>query len=99
MNTADTLTNKGNIPLTLIYQGETHLIWTYTNAYHSLMPLISDHLAISGFGLCCGMGSCGTCMVKMGNKYSTVTRHVLSCDIQINDSLSNTEITIPAERY
>ncbi|MDB5109340.1 MAG: 2Fe-2S iron-sulfur cluster binding protein [Mucilaginibacter sp.] len=91
--------DKYNIPLTLIYQGENYPIQTYVNEYHSLMTLISNHLAVVGFGLCCGMRSCGTCMVEIGNKYSSVTIHVLACDIPINDELSNTEITIPDQRY
>nr|WP_294944979.1 hypothetical protein [uncultured Mucilaginibacter sp.] len=63
------------------------------------MVLISMHLAVDGFGLCCGMGSCGTCMVEMGDKYSQATRCVLACDVQINDGLANTQIIIPERRY
>jgi aerobic-type carbon monoxide dehydrogenase small subunit (CoxS/CutS family) len=91
--------DERNIPLTLIYKGETYRINTYANEYHSLMTLISDHLAISGFGLCCGMGSCGTCMVEIANKYSLITRFVLACDISINDELANTQITVTDQRY
>ena len=61
--------DTNNIPLTLIYQGENYPMQTYVNEYHSLMNLISDHLAIANFGLCCGMGSCGACLVTIGNKY------------------------------
>ncbi|MGZ3758189.1 MAG: hypothetical protein ACXVAY_17120 [Mucilaginibacter sp.] len=88
-----------NIQLTLIYRGETYRINTYTNEYYSLMTLISDHLAISGFGLCCGMGSCGTCMVELANKYSSIARFVMACNIPINDELANTQITIADQRY
>ena len=91
--------DKSNIPLTLIYQGESHHIQTYANQYYSLMALISDHLAIPGFGLCCGMGSCGTCRVELVNRYSAVTRQVLACDIRINDELSNMQVSIPELHY
>jgi hypothetical protein len=50
-------TGKGNILMTLIYQGDSYIIDTYNNEYYSLMTLISDHLVISCFGLCCGMGA------------------------------------------
>ncbi len=90
---------KGNIILTLIYKGESYIIHTYANEYYSLMTLISDRLAITGFGLCCGMGSCGTCRVELGNQYTSITKPVLSCDIQVNDELSNKHITIADQTY
>ena len=88
-----------NIPLMLLYLGETYPVCTFDNEYYSLMALISAHLGIVGFGLCSGMGSCGTCLVEMGTKYSAATRLVLACDILVNDELSNTQITIPNQRY
>lgn len=91
--------DKTNISLTLIYKGENYQVQTYTNEFHTLMTLISYHLAVTGFGLCCGMGSCGTCMVQIGNKYSSRTLYILACDIQINDELSNTQIIIPDQGY
>jgi aerobic-type carbon monoxide dehydrogenase small subunit (CoxS/CutS family) len=91
--------DERNIPLTLIYQGENYPLQTYTNEYYSLMVLISEHLGIAGFGLCCGMGSCGSCMVSIGNKYASIIRHVLACDIHIDDELSNTLITIPDQQF
>lgn len=91
--------DKRNISLTIIYKDESYPIQTYLNEYGSLMTLISDHLAITGFGLCCGMGSCGTCLVTIKSKYSSVSRSVMACDMQINDELSNTQITISDQRY
>jgi aerobic-type carbon monoxide dehydrogenase small subunit (CoxS/CutS family) len=91
--------NERNISLTIIYKGESYPIQTYLNEYGSLMTLISDHLAIPGFGLCCGMGSCGTCLVTIGNKYALASRPVLACDTQVNDELANTQITISDQRY
>ncbi len=88
-----------NIPLTLLYQGEAYPVRAFDNEYYSLMTLISAHLGIVGFGLCSGMGSCGTCLVEIGTKYSAATRLVLACDIRVNDELSNTQITIPNQRY
>jgi hypothetical protein len=89
----------GNIQLTLIYHGETYPIRTYTNEYYSLMTLISEHLAIAGFGLCSGMGSCGTCMVQINDKYSSTTKHILACGTRVNDELSNTQIIISDQSY
>lgn len=91
--------NERNISLTVIYKDEVYPIQTYLNEYGSLMTLISDHLAIPGFGLCCGMGSCGTCLVTIGNKYTSVSRSVMACGMQVNDELSNTQITISEQRY
>jgi succinate dehydrogenase/fumarate reductase-like Fe-S protein len=91
--------DKNNILLTLIYKGEYHPISTYTNEYSSLMTLISNRMAIPGFGLCCGMGSCGTCMVTIGNKYTSISRPVLACETRVDDELANTQITIPEPRY
>jgi len=91
--------NERNIFLTIICKDENYPIQTYLNEYGSLMTLISDHLAIPGFGLCYGMGSCGTCLVAIGNKYASASRSVLACDMQINDELSNTQITISDQRY
>jgi ferredoxin len=92
-------TEKKTIQLTLIYLGESHRIQTNTLQYHSLMTLISDHLAIPGFGLCSGMGSCGTCLVQMAESQFSLKRPVLACGIQVNDSLSNACIFIPDTVY
>jgi hypothetical protein len=59
------------------------------------MNLISQHLAIPGFGLYSGMGSCGTCVVDICDKYSKSSRSEFSCAILINDTIANTEIHVP----
>jgi aerobic-type carbon monoxide dehydrogenase small subunit (CoxS/CutS family) len=92
-------TEKHTILFTLFHKGETYPVQTYPNEYYSLMTLISDRLTIPGFGLCCGMGSCGTCIVQISNKYSAVKRQVLSCGVSINDDLANTQIIIPDVIY
>ena len=93
------MTQEKTIQLTLVYLGESHKIQTDTKSYHSLMTLISDHLAIPGFGLCCGMGSCGTCLVELANSFAALKRPILACGIQIDDALSNTCIFIPDKVY
>ena len=93
------LAHERDILLTIIYQDDSYPIRTYKNEYCSLMPLIADHLAIGGFDLCCGMGSCGTCLVTIGNKHTLTSTPVLACDLQINDALSNMQITIPDQCY
>lgn len=93
------MTEKKTIQLTLVYLDESHRIQTDTRSYHSLMTLISDHLAIPGFGLCSGMGSCGTCVVQLADSASSLKRPVLACRVQINDMLSNSHIFIPDKVY
>jgi aerobic-type carbon monoxide dehydrogenase small subunit (CoxS/CutS family) len=92
-------TEKTPIQLTLVYKGDTIRMQTYLNEYYSLMTLISDNLAIPGFGLCCGMGSCGTCLVQITDSFGSVNRNVLACGISINDSLANACIRIPDVIY
>ena len=90
---------KNTILFTLYYLGESYPVQTRRGEYHNLMNLISDHLAIPGFGLCCGMGSCGTCLVSISNPHSTIKRPVLACGIDVNDELSNVRIDIPDKIY
>lgn len=90
---------KNTIILNITHKGETHQVQTYPGEHHSLMTLISDNLAIPGFGLCCGMGSCGTCLVHIADKFSAIKRPVLACGIQINDELANTTIIVPDVIY
>jgi aerobic-type carbon monoxide dehydrogenase small subunit (CoxS/CutS family) len=87
------------IQLTLIYLGENYRLQTYPGQFHSLMTLISDHLAIPGFGLCCGMGSCGTCLVELAESQTSLKKPVLACGIQVNDELSNTYVFVPDSVY
>jgi len=86
--------NENTILFKVAYQGHITEVHTYPNQYYSLMTLISDQLAIPGFGLCCGMGSCGTCLVQISNGYHPATRNVLACDVQVNDELANALVTI-----
>jgi succinate dehydrogenase/fumarate reductase-like Fe-S protein len=86
---------KSTIILTLVYQDQEYRVHTRRNEYPSLMTLISSHLPIIGFGLCCGMGSCGTCMVQVYEKNELVKHSVLSCEVQVNDYIANCSISIP----
>ncbi len=90
---------KNTIIITLCYQNESFEIATYANEYYSLMTLISDKLGVPGLGLCCGMGSCGTCMVQIYDKYNPAKRNVLACDIQINDDIANKCVIVPDKVY
>lgn len=80
---------------TLIYKGEEYRVQTFSHQYYSLMTLISDYLAISGFCICSGMGSCGTCLVDISMNNSSSVKTSLACEVQLNDDLSNVTITIP----
>jgi len=90
---------ENTIMLTLVFEGKEYQIQTNKNQYHTLMTLIADHLSILSFGLCSGMGSCGTCLVKISGKYSPIQRIALSCEVQISDELVNTKITIAKSDY
>lgn len=90
---------ENTILFTLVYRNEEYRVQTNRHQYHTLMTLISDWLAIPGFGLCCGMGSCGTCMVGICTKHAAVQRHTLSCDVQISDELANTIVIVPSIIY
>jgi ferredoxin len=87
------------IIFTIICSGIEYHVHTYENEYYSLMNLISDYAGIAGFGLCSGMGSCGTCFVEICEKINDSKKNVLSCGIKIDDELCNVEITILESVY
>ncbi|SDE51564.1 2Fe-2S iron-sulfur cluster binding domain-containing protein [Mucilaginibacter pineti] len=90
---------EATIIFSLHFKNEDHIIRTYQNEYYSLMTLISAILPVSGFGLCCGMGSCGTCLVEISNKERSYKKPVLACSIAINDQLANMVVLIPDSGY
>lgn len=83
---------KNTIVLTLVLNGEEYQIQTREKQYFSLMTLISDNLSILGFGLCSGMGSCGTCLVEIDGRYT------LACEVPVTDELANSRIIIDSSR-
>ena len=88
-----------NILFTLMHKGEVYKVYTHPHQYYSLMTLISDYLGMPGFGICSGMGSCGTCMVEIHEQGAKNGRSTLACDIRINDELANTIVMIPEVAY
>lgn len=76
------------IHFTLVIGSEEFLIQTSRSQYHSLMTLISDRFNLADFGLCSGMGSCGSCDVEIDGEM------VLACETAVNDSLANTRIVV-----
>lgn len=87
------------ILFSLHYAGVVYPIQARPNQYYSLMTLIADQLAIPGFGLCCGMGSCGTCIVQIVDPYSKQKHTVLACDVRVDDNLANLEVVISDARF
>lgn len=90
---------KFTIFFTLINADKEYPVYTYADQYNNLMVLISAYTGISGFGLCCGMGSCGTCLVVIRESTGMFERNALSCDVKIDDYLSNTKILISESNY
>lgn len=79
---------KNTILFTLVYRGEECPVQTGRNKYHSLMSLICAYLPVVGFGLCSGMGSCGTCAVEIDGIRN------LSCGVAVSDELADTRIVV-----
>jgi len=86
---------KYSICFTIHYRGEVYQIQIHEGQYPSLMALISGHLAIMGFGICSGMGSCGTCLAQIADSPEARRRSVLACDIALNDDLANKDVFVP----
>lgn len=90
---------RNNIIFTLVYRKEEYIIQTRVGQYFSLMDAISQNLMIECFGICSGMGSCGTCMVKMKMPQSKLYEYKLSCGVNIDYSICNKIITVFNNRY
>jgi len=90
---------RNPITFTVVFQGQEIPVHTYENQFFSLMSLIDNRLNISGFGLCSGMGSCGTCLLSIYNEQNKLERTTLSCQLRINDELANLKIVIPERTY
>jgi aerobic-type carbon monoxide dehydrogenase small subunit (CoxS/CutS family) len=89
--------NSATILFTLVYKQEETRVYSRPDEYCSLLSLISDHLTINGFGLCSGMGGCGTCIVEIKKKFISVNSIVLSCMTPVNEELTNAHILISGE--
>lgn len=87
------------ISLQLEFEDKQIQIYTDTNTYYSLMELITTHIVIPGFGICSGMGSCGTCMVDICEKNGGAPKYIFSCSERISYELANTIIKIHTSFY
>jgi len=85
---------QDTINFTLQFGEKIISIETFRNEHHSLMSLISDRLSLPGFGLCCGMGSCGECKVRIQKKGEKTGIFAQSCGISVNEELDMAVITI-----
>lgn len=83
---------KKIILFNLWYKNELYPIQVSRSEFRTLMNLISCHLAILSFGICTGVGRCGTCMVTICAQNER--RSTLSCDVSINDELANANIIV-----
>jgi Na+-transporting NADH:ubiquinone oxidoreductase subunit NqrF len=80
---------KESIRFIVVYDEENYQVQTWQDQYASLMSLLSDQFQMSGFGICGGGGSCGTCGVEIIENCSGQRKLTLSCEIEINDKLAN----------
>lgn len=90
----DTDRIKNTIFFTIEYKGQIYPVSTFRNQYYSLMTLIADHLSPTDFGICSGMGSCGTCMITIKRKHSSLEQQALACEVLVNDELSGYIIVV-----
>lgn len=67
---------------------EEFAIETFPNEYYSLMALITSKFALSDFGICNGMGSCGTCEVMIDGSPA------FACEIRVNEELHLARIVL-----
>ena len=104
------MNRQDQILITIISEGEEHLIETYPNEYRSLMALIKDKLYPDGFGECGGLGRCATCIIRsqqqgiagMDRNESTTLSKLdiddpfvrLSCQLLIDANLHHTIIVV-----
>jgi hypothetical protein len=86
--------NENNdIRFTVIFRGKYLPVYTCSNEYDSLLSLISDLVSVSGFGVCYGGGSCGTCGVRISEQFAD-SKIVLSCETQISHELEQKIIRV-----
>ncbi len=76
------------IRFTIIIESQQFVVEISWGQYQSLMTLIVDRFNLADFGLCCGMGSCGTCDVTINGI------KVLACETAVDASLKNSVIRI-----
>lgn len=93
------MTPKNEIIFTVVYDKDEYIIQASKDKYFSLMDAISQHLAIDCFGICSGMGSCGTCMVNIDTERCESSEYRLACSIKIDNDLANKIIIICDYNY
>jgi aerobic-type carbon monoxide dehydrogenase small subunit (CoxS/CutS family) len=76
------------IHFTVELNGKQFQVATSKNEHLSLMSLLSDRFALTNFGLCCGMRSCGTCSVKIDGEL------LLSCEVPVNEALESAYVIV-----
>jgi aerobic-type carbon monoxide dehydrogenase small subunit (CoxS/CutS family) len=76
------------IHFTLQFGKEQFQVVTFKNEHLSLMSLISDRFALTDFGLCCGMRSCGTCSVEIDGEA------ILACEVAVSEALKSAYVVV-----
>jgi ferredoxin len=88
------LPEKRTILFEMVYEGKAFRVQTVPEEHSSLMALISEQLPVSGFGICYGGGSCGTCGVEIKDPHAGERKFTLSCEIPIDDELAGKTVTL-----
>jgi len=88
------LNSETYIEINLVWNGMPTRVRVRPSEFHSLMGLISSKLAIPGFGICNGMGSCGTCYVRIDDEQGRGEMRLLSCAVPVNELLHRKLLSI-----
>jgi ferredoxin len=94
MKTSNDAPNDNPILFTILHNGHEVSVRAKEDQYSSLMSLIADKIPMQGFGLCSGMGSCGTCLVSIYDRNSRLEKVALSCQVRVNDDLTSSKIIL-----
>lgn len=78
----------------LIHNLITHHFEIKKTEYFSLLTLISERLQIPGFGVCNGMGSCGTCVIKIKYRGQKSYFSYQACMVACDEMLEGAEVRI-----
>jgi hypothetical protein len=78
----------------ILHAGCEVVVTAREDQYFSLMSLIVDKIPVQNFGICSGMGSCGTCAVSVYDCNGKFRKTTLSCQIRLDHDLDDSRIVL-----